>query len=206
MNLTYIAELAAREMKGRASHKEKETGNKYFHGCRTARLAEQLAENIAYKGTLETIIVAAWFHDICNGSENHEVSGAEKTADLLKEHYPEKEIQEIYHYISLHDSRNKRNLSLGLQILQDADFLDHFGTFEIWNSFQYAFSKDIPMVETAQMILQNGEQQFREEIQSLHFEISKKLYIEKKEYVIQFVKRVLLEGQGGIVLPREQSI
>lgn len=72
MDLKVISEIAAKEMKTKASHPFKEPGNKFYHGQRTAEIVKQLCNIIGYKENPEILTIAAWFHDICNGEEDHE--------------------------------------------------------------------------------------------------------------------------------------
>jgi HD superfamily phosphohydrolase YqeK len=84
MKLNAIMDLAVSEMKYKSSHPFKELGNKFYHGQRVCETIKQLCEIIGYKENINTLVVAAWFYDICNGSDNHELLGANKTRELLE--------------------------------------------------------------------------------------------------------------------------
>jgi len=80
MNLNAIMDIAVNEMKYKSSHPFKELGNKFYHGQRVGETIKQLSQMIGYKNNFDILIVSVWFHDICNGSENHELLGAKKQA------------------------------------------------------------------------------------------------------------------------------
>lgn len=199
MNLQKISEIAAREMKTKASHPFKEPGNKYYHGQRTAEIIRQLCSKLRYTGNIETLTAAAWFHDICNGEEHHEIKGADKTFLLLQGLCSEAELKDILRIISVHDSRTKPSLETDEMIHQDADLLDHFGTFEVWNYFQYALKEKMSMTEAACLLLDDSKFSSSENI--IHFEISKKIYQERRNYVKAFAERMLKESKGEIYIP-----
>lgn len=199
MDLHKISEIAAREMKTKASHPFKEPGNKYYHGQRTAEIIKQLCPKVGYTGNTEILTVSAWFHDISNGEEHHEKKGADKTCRLLQELCSEAELKEIHRIISVHDSRTKSDLSMDEKIHQDADLLDHFGTFEVWNYFQYALKEKMSMTEAAYLLLDDSKFSTTEDI--IHFEISQKIYDEKRSYLKSFAERMLKESNGIILFP-----
>lgn len=199
MNLQKISEIAANEMKTKSSHPFKEPGNKFYHGQRTAEIIKQLCPKIGYSGNMEILIVSAWFHDICNGEEHHEKKGADKTCVLLHDFCSESELKYIHRIISVHDSRRKTDLSIDEKIHQDADLLDHFGTFEVWNYFQYALKEKLSMTEAAYLLLDDSKFSPTEDI--IHFEISQKIYDERRSYVKSFAERMLKESNGVILFP-----
>jgi uncharacterized protein len=196
MNLNAIMDIAISEMKYKSSHPFKERGNKFYHGQRVCETIKHLCEIIGYKEDINTLIVAAWFHDICNGSDNHELLGANKVKELLEGLCTNDELSIIYRLIALHDSRSSSDLSIDAKILQDADLLVHFGVFEIWCTFHYALKENLSMEETAELMLNNYNEQFQEEKSLLHFECSKKIYVQKRLYVRDFTTRMQEESKG----------
>jgi hypothetical protein len=101
--------------------------------------------------------------------------------------------------ISLHDSRKNDYLPIDTKILQDADLLDHFGVFEIWCTFHYALKENLSMDVTVELMLNNYNEQFEEEKSQLHFECSKKIYVEKRLYMREFIKRMQVESIGNFM-------
>jgi Predicted HD superfamily hydrolase len=203
MNLNAILDIAVSEMKYKSSHPLKELGNKFYHGQRVCETIKHLCEMIGYKEDINVLIVAAWFHDICNGSENHEILGANKVKELLEGLCTNDELSSICRLITLHDSRTNSDLSIDTKILQDADLLDHFGVFEIWCTFHYALKENLSMEETAEFMLNNYNTQFQKEKSQLHFECSKRIYVEKRLYVRDFITRMQEESKGNF-MPTEE--
>lgn len=199
MDLQKISEIAVREMKTKASHPFKEPGNKYYHGQRTAEIIKQLIPKVGYTGNTEILIVSAWFHDICNGESHHEIKGADKTCAMLQGLCSKAELEDIHRIISVHDSRTKADLNFDEKLHQDADLLDHFGTFEVWNYFQYAQKEKMPMTEAAYLLLDDSKFSISEN--KIHFEISQRVFDERRHFAIGFAKRMLRESKGEIIFP-----
>lgn len=202
MNLIVIKELVFEHLGNKSSHPWKERGNKYYHGERVAKLVIKLRKFIIPEDDShdDILTVAAWFHDIMNGIENHAKEGAKKTRELLDGYCSQYEIEEICEIISVHDDRySDRSLfSDYIKLHQDADHLDHFGTFDIWIRFFYAAHHDETINEVIdwfQNVRSKEVDKYREE---LNFEISKKIYDEKSEFVRNFGNRMSVECTGGI--------
>jgi len=202
MNLIVIKELSFEHLGNKSSHPWKERGNKYYHGERVAKLVIKLRKFIIPEDDShdDILTVAAWFHDIMNGIENHAKEGAKKTRELLDGYCSQYEIEEICKIISVHDDRySDRSLfSDYIKLHQDADHLDHFGTFDIWIRFFYAAHHDETINEVIdwfQNVRSKEVDKYREE---LNFEISKKIYDEKSEFVRNFGNRMSVECTGGI--------
>lgn len=202
MDLIAIKQLAFEEMGNKSSHSWKEKGNKYYHGERVAKLIITLRKYILpYDDSYDEILtVAAWFHDIMNGIEDHAKEGAKKTREVLAGYCSEYEIEEICKIISVHDDRySDRSLfSDYTKLHQDADHLDHFGTFDVWMEFIHAVHHNrtiIDVIEWFQTTRRDQDKHYRNE---LNFEISKRIYDEKSEFVKSFGERLSVEGVGGI--------
>lgn len=184
-------------------HWNGEKSGKYYHGERVAELALTLKTYILPEddGSHDDIIkVAGWFHDITNGTPNHSFTGAEQTKLLLAEHCSEYEMCEIYDILYRHDDRtsDRNEFSIYAKIHQDADFIDHFGTYDILLRF-FCASRDsmniIEQIEDMKYRYENLYTQFEDE---LNYDISKKIYREKIEFYRQFTERFSIEGTGGI--------
>lgn len=205
MEMEKIKEIAISEMKHKSSHPFKEPGNKYYHGQRVGQLVCNLCKALSYNGDTDVLVAAAWFHDICNGTEQHEALGAEKTFSLLRNLCTEEEAAAVRDLIAVHDSRELAGLPMAAQILQDADLLDHFGTFEVWNTVQYALKEELSMTEAAGLMTDKYRDEREQHRNLLHFELSRKIYDEKREYVRQFASRMLLEGSGQVAEPQSNG-
>lgn len=200
MDLSDIKRLAFKEMGGRSSHAWKEKGNKYHHGERVARLALTLRELLfpSDPSRDSVITVAAWFHDIENGCDNHCERGAVKTRALLSGLCAPDELDEICAIIAVHDIRHgdRSDLPVSAKLHQDADHLDHFGTYDVWMNFLYAVPHGLTLPEQLKY-MQNerpGEdERYRAE---LNFALSRSIYDEKAEFLRDFTERFAVEADG----------
>lgn len=202
MKTDEILKIAEERLKNRPSHPFKESGNKFYHGQRVGNLVRYLCKELEYAEDTELLVIAAWFHDLCNGvvdHEEHERLGAEKTREALTGLCSEDELGRICNIISLHDHRRTEDLDMGILILQDADLLDHYGTLRIWGDFQNALKNDRSVTEQAEIIIKECSYDYYIERESLNFDISRKIYAEKNKFVKLFAERMLIEGNGGIV-------
>ena len=202
MQIEKILKIAEEEMKNRPSQSFRESGNKFYHGQRVGNLVRYLCEKLNYEGDTELLVVASWFHDLCNGSVDHEVHeklGAEQTRQALRGLCSEDELDRICNIISLHDHRRTEGLDMGILILQDADLLDHYGTFRIWEDFQDALRNDRTMTEQAEIMIKECSCDYYTERESLNFDISREIYAEKNTFVKLFAERMLIEGDGGVI-------
>ena len=203
MDLERIREVIFEQIGNKSSHPWKEIGNKYYHGLRTAKLALTLREIIFPDESAkdEILTVAAWFHDIENGGEReHQTAGAERTRLLLKPYCTEDEMEQICEIIKYHDERkgDRMDFSNILKIHQDADHLDHFGTFDIWCTFLWAIPNNKNMEEAARVFTEDRPKEYDRYKSELNFDLSKRIYSEKLSFVMDFGKRFVVESSGGI--------
>jgi len=204
MNLLNIKKIAQAEMGNKRSAPYNELGDKYTHGERVATLAVRLRKLILPEdsGYDEIMTVAAWFHDICNGAGDrsmHAIAGAARTEALLVGHCTAEELEQICGIIRIHDDRKTTQaISNALKIHQDADHLDHFGSFDIWRLVAYTAGHD-ETIQDALHYLQNrwpdDNTRWRGE---LHYDISKRIFDDKTEFVKSFIERFAVESMGGI--------
>jgi uncharacterized protein len=202
MNLNEIRKLAYELLGDKASHSWKEIGNKYYHGERVANLVLNLRKQIFPNDNShdDILTVAAWFHDIMNGSKNHAEEGAEKAREVLRDYCTEQELNEICEIISVHDDRysGRDTYNNYIKLQQDADHLDHFGTYDIWMAFLYAVPHDMKfheVIDWLNNVRPTQDEKYRNE---LNFSLSKKIYDEKTEFLKHFAERFQVEGSGGI--------
>ncbi len=205
MNLENINKIAFELLGKRSSHMGKDIGNKYYHGQRVAKLALTLRKIILPEFYLkdEILTAAAIFHDCMNGYDNHCALGAAVAVEALREECSSEELHEIEYIIRNHDNRknagNKQNpFSDILKIHQDADHLDHFGTFDIWTSFLYVIPNDWTMPQMAQWLHEGRPHEREKFLPELNFDLSKKIYHEKFDFLRDFARRFYAEAQGEI--------
>lgn len=201
--MTLLKNIAFEEMAGKSSHSFKEKGNKYYHGERVAKLAVKLRQIVIPDDDShdDILTAAAWFHDIRNGIENHAQEGAEATRKTLSGHCTDEELDKICEIITVHDDRfSPRELfSDCIKLQQDADLLDHFGTFDIWSIVLYSIHINQTINETRDYMIGDERQKENEYYRNqLNFEVSRKIYDEKIEFLTDFTKRFDVELNGGI--------
>lgn len=201
MNLKAIKELAFEQMGNRSSHKWKEKGNKYYHGERVAKLVLKLRKYVLPDDDShdDILTVAAWFHDIMNGNENHAEAGAERARDILAGYCSEYELEEICKIISVHDDRSSDRTGFNdyIKLQQDADHLDHFGIFDIWIRFFYAAHHNETLNDVIDWFESIHSEEYEKYRNELNFDISRQIYDEKCEFVNSFGERMSVEGRGG---------
>lgn len=201
MDSEKIYGILCENLENKKSHSDKEIGNKFAHGLRTAKIVLKLREIIIPNDSShdEILTVAAWFHDIKNGTESHCEKGAAKTRELLSECCKEDELNEICKIIKSHDDRSHTcDYSVYVKLHQDADHIDHFGIFDIWSTFIYAVPHDWTFLNACEFfenVRFGDRQKFYDE---LNFDISKAIYNEKMDYVKSFSERFSCEARGEI--------
>ena len=195
-----IDRIAYAEIGTARSHPFKEPGNKYEHGVRVSKICEVLCRETGV-GFTPVIDAAARLHDICNGQPDHAVLGAERARELLsgKDVCAEEELDLICSIIAVHDDRELEGLSPAVMIHQDADLLDHFATFTVWAFFQYAFRDGWSFRETAEKLIEENESSYNRYFAQLHYDVSRRIYREKRAYKRSFAERMLREARGEIV-------
>ncbi len=207
-NLDTIRAVCKEQLAAKSSHPWKEPGNKFDHGIRTAKLAERLRCEICPGDTSinpEVLTVAAWFHDLCNGQHDHENAGADALPALIGHLITEEELTSVCDLIRLHDHRHKditidERLAVyppALLILQDADFLDHLGTYDVWITFaEFSHNRKTPL-DYAQQFTDGSFDRFaarwRREI---NYPRSLEIFEEKISFEVEFGKRMLRELDG----------
>ncbi|MCL2344029.1 MAG: hypothetical protein FWC62_09075 [Firmicutes bacterium] len=201
MDLDAIQKIAYDLMATKRSHPFKEKGNKYYHGQRVGKLALTL-RNLIFPGDGShdaVLVAAAWFHDISNGEAGHARKGAEVTKEVLTPYCTAEELSEICGIICVHDDRQpEKPLPDCVKIHQDADLLDHFGTFDIWSTFLYGVSHSETITDTANIYRNVRPTEYEEYRNQLNFEVSKKIYDEKYEFMRRFGDRFAAESDGEI--------
>jgi len=203
MELEKIKRIAFEQMGERSSHPWKEKGNKYYHGERVAKLALTLRKALFPDDDSYDMIltVAAWLHDIENGSENHCERGAVKARKLLEGCCTPDEIDEICAIIAVHDKRwdDKSGFSNALKILQDADLLDHFGTYDVLMNFLYMVSHGCTLAEQIDYMLNLRPIDAEHFRSGLNFELSRIIFDEKERFMKAFCERFAIEASGEIL-------
>jgi uncharacterized protein len=201
MDLQKLKELAFQHMGSRKAHREREMGFIYYHGQRVANIAVTLRKLVLPEDDSkdDLLTAAAFFHDIAKGIEPHGQYGAVLAGELLKEHCKPDELSEITELIRCHQLREKgAGYSEHIKILQDADILDHFGVIEIWMNFQYYAFTDGPVTESVKFYKEEFPKFAQHVGEMLNYEVSRRIYKEKIDFVRSFAGRMSVEAEGGI--------
>jgi uncharacterized protein len=139
MDRNQIEQLARTHMLERKDHAAREPGWLFYHGLRTAGIAEELCRFMKMDIDRDVLFAGALFHDIGKGSEQHSVKGAEITRSLLVDHCSGEDLARICEIVQLHNQRNgSAGHSPEVRVVQDADLLDHVGPMGPWLAFYWS--------------------------------------------------------------------
>lgn len=202
MNLSVIKQTAEKLMIDRSAHAERERGSIFYHGERVANTAIILRKIILPDDTShdDKLTVASWFHDIGKGIEPHAKYGAALTKVTLKDCCEPEEVSAIIELIEYHCNRSPKSNTYTeyVKLIQDADMIDHYGTFTIWMDIFYSAYKNKSIEQTAFY----NETEWKEHCQGnralLNYKISQEIFDEKIKFVNEFYSRLRIEGQGEI--------
>lgn len=201
MDFQRLDEIAAKLMKKRKSHVEREIGAVYFHGKRVGTSVLELRRRIVPNDDSwdDALRCAGMFHDMCKGIEPHPKYAVILLREILKDELTAEELQQVCELIEKHDSRRENaDHTVWQKLLQDADLLDHYGTQGVWMNFAYQCyvgqQSPQPLVE-----FYDGEWQKEnaECLAMLNFEESRKIFNEKCAFEYSVIKRMNHECAGG---------
>ena len=202
MDLAKIEQLAEKLMAHRKVHAEREVGGAHAHGKRVAVLAAELKKRIfpGEHGISDELKAAAWFHDVGKGIEPHARYGAAITREALSGLCTKEQLDEICAYVSEHAYRDPQNnsYSANTKLLQDADLLDHYGTFAVWMDFFYDSHKEKSFSESAVDNDFHLEKHRKTARDALNYNESKRIFDEKIAFVSAFYARMRIEAEGLI--------
>lgn len=186
----------------RKVHINREKGGAFYHGERVAQTALYLRKIILPDDTAkdDILTVASWFHDIGKGLEPHNKYGAVIATEALIDLCSEKELHEIVDLIEHHCTRCPQcnDYSDYVKLLQDADILDHYGTFTIWMDFLHSAHEGKTVEQTFSYNLDEWDSHCLKVKNLLNYEISKTIFDEKVAFINEFYARFRIEGTGGV--------
>ena len=206
MNIEKIREIAAEVLMDKKSHPWKERGNKFQHGERTGKIAVELRKRILPDDDShdEIMLAAALFHDVANGDverDEHGKVGAEQTRKLIKEFCTEEELNEICRLIEVHDDRypDSDRYPYWVKLHQDADYLDHLGTYDIWMCSIECARQNRTVTEAADYFANKRPGELLAARCIMNYEISRRVLDEKVEFQRAFAERFVREMNGEVV-------
>lgn len=207
MDLDALRELAWQSMGSRISHPGREPGYIYHHGQRVGSIALQLRQLIFPRDESldRVILVGSWFHDVGKGIEPHWEYGALIVREMLKEHCPAGELEQIMEIVAGHTLRKQREYPPYVQLVQDADVLDHYGSMEIWLNFWFCARSGLGMERSWEFYAGEYLKQIERVRSLLNFPESVEFFDEKDRFVRQFVERFQREGRGELLLDQKKA-
>ena len=202
MDFDRLNEVAVRLMKRRKAHREREAGSIYDHGQRVMKLAVALRREVLPEDdSMDDILrLAGMFHDIGKGIEPHAAFGAPIMVQAVKGIVTDEEAQTAARLIAAHCDRrpNEPAHDVWERLIQDADLLDHMGTYNVWMDIQYCAYKEMGVNEESEFLKEKVEHYASFHRTQLNFEVSKRIYDDRIGFYLDFVKRFLVESQGEI--------
>jgi len=200
-----IAEIAASLMRDRRSHPHKEVGNKYYHGLRVAKIALTLRKIVLPEDDSrdDILTAAAWMHDCANGERNygnHAIEGAKLCRELLAGCCTPEEMDGICHIVAHHDDRSHTvEYDTWLKCHQDADHLDHFGSYDVMMAFLECNASGGTIDDMLKWMQYDRPAQMERVKAQLNFDVSRRIYEEKMAFMSDFALRYQAETDGEIV-------
>ena len=205
MDFERYDQLAQKLMKKRKSHVERELGSVYYHGRRVSQLALELRRRILPQDSSkdDLLWLAGMFHDLGKGIEPHARYGAALFREAMKEDdLPEADVEFVARLIAAHcDRRPQEDVhDVWERLIQDADLLDHIGTYTIWMDFNWCAYRE-EGVDEARERLSSIEQYISGNRKGLNFEESLRIYDDKSDFMREFVARFDAESRGAFYHP-----
>lgn len=203
MDFERLDAIAARFMKHRRVHTRRETGSVYYHGARVGRGVLQLRGMVTADDSHDEILrCAAMFHDIGKGFPDHARYGALIAREALKDELAPDELRAVARLIAAHDDKRPDETAhdIWTRLLQDADVLDHAGTYEIWMSCNYYAYRQQPMEMMEEWYLDGFEPEMARLRTRLNFDVSKGIFDAKVDFVREFARRYRVERTGEYVI------
>lgn len=202
MDFDRLNEVALKLMKHRKAHREREAGSIYDHGQRVMKLVITLRKEILPGDDSKDDILrlAGMFHDIGKGIEPHAAFGAPIMVQAVKDIVTDEEARAAARLIAAHCDRRPDEPAHDVweRLIQDADLLDHMGTYNVWMDIQHCAYKEMGVNEAAEFFREKAEHYASFHRTQLNFEISKQIYDDRIGFYLDFVKRFLIESQGEI--------
>jgi uncharacterized protein len=197
MDIDAITHLAFQTFGTKKSHSDREKGYTFFHGQRVAKLAITLRQLLLPDNTSKDAIiyVGALFHDAEKGNEPHNETGAALVQRLLPAYYSSQEVVTIAEIVRQHNQRDGTHDPF-IQLVQDADVLDHEGTLGLW----LLFSVTASIGESVPHAIEFWVRQRKDDTiaPKLNYELSRKIFSSRRAYYDSVLERLAQEANGDI--------
>lgn len=201
MKWVELDEVAAKLMKTRKAHKERERGFVYYHGKRVANSALELRKLLFPDDASgdDALRLAGMFHDVGKGLSPHAQYGSVIFPEAVKGLVEDDAlIRQAAQMIAHHGDRQigPSPYDKWTQLLQDADLLDHSGCYGVWMCAQFYSYFDGCMADGVQFHAETSEKYYEDNVGLLNFELSKKIFRDKVDAEQTFFKRAAYEAEG----------
>ena len=202
MNFEKLDAVAQKLMKKRKAHPEREAGSIYDHGKRVAKLVITLRRAVVPEdNSMDDILrLAGMFHDIGKGIEPHAVFGAPLMKQAVMGLVRYEEAEEAARLILAHCDRRPDEPvhDVWARLLQDADLLDHIGTYNIWMDIQYYAHVGGGVEAEAEFLKENAQRYAKHYRKQLNFDITKRIYDDRIGFYLEYAKRFQAEAKGEV--------
>ena len=203
MNFEQLDLCAQKLMKKRKAHPEREIGSVYFHGARVGQLVLSLRREVAPRdGSMDDVLrLAGMFHDVGKGVEPHERYGAAIFREAMRG-FPDvtpEEAEAAARLIEAHCDRRPQDPDHDLweRLIQDADLLDHIGTYKVWMDFNYAAWREEDIGTVCERMESDMIPRYIVRYRTLlNFPQSVAHYDKKCEFLRDFAARLSAEARG----------
>lgn len=207
MDFEKLDAVAQKLMKKRKAHPEREAGSIYDHGKRVAKLVITLRKAVVPEDNSKDDILrlAGMFHDIGKGIEPHAEFGAPLMKQAVMELVKYEEAEEAARLILAHCDRRPDEPvhDVWARLLQDADLLDHIGTYNIWMDIQYYAHKGGGVEAEAEFLKENAQRYAKHHRKQLNFDVSKRIYDDRIGFYLEYAKRFQAEAKGEVYCAAE---
>ncbi len=210
MDFDRLDALAQKLMKKRKAHPMREPGSIYDHGQRVAKLVLTLRRSVVPDDdSMDDILrLAAMFHDVGKGIEPHAAFGAPIMLQAVRDIVSESEAREAARLIEAHCDRRPTEPvhDTWARLLQDADLLDHIGTYNIWMDIQYYAHSGGGVADEAEFLRENAGSYAAHHRTQLNFPVSVEIYDDRVGFYLEYARRFQAESRGEIYRPETLSL
>lgn len=201
MNWAAIDELAAKLMINRKAHRERERGFVYYHGKRVGNSAMELRRLLFpdHPELDDALRLAGMFHDVGKGLSPHGRYGSVIFTEALHDIVDDKDLIAFCSDMILHHGDRQTDPSpfnISTQLLQDADMLDHSGSYGVWMCAQFYSVFDGCMTDGVKFNAETSEKYYADNVDLLNFDLSKSIFRDKIDAENAFFARAAYEAEG----------
>jgi HD superfamily phosphodiesterase len=163
-----------------------ETGYRYYHGLRTARIAISLADGLNLAIDRDVLFAGGFLHDVGKAGYRGPDHGARGEAMIRSEIpslFADTELDAVCSIVRNHYHRpnsrhycgkEKPSFPAPVLLVQDADTLDHFGGNALWLAFRWAVTQGRTPSDALEFHREQDATWRREALEGLNFSLSRR--------------------------------